>query len=156
MKVTTSTTSHDFDLEGTRRVLILARTLGDSSINVSQVAIDLNFQDRYLKVCFTAHELDMIRALKQSGMDTELLEPNTWDQYSDLELKTEATGVSFEPRSVEETVFLIKNLLVICRALLKWFKNPVVKINLAKEIERKSQTITVRSHTGDLIEQFTF
>lgn len=156
MKVTTSITSHDFDLEGARRVLVLAKTLGDTKFTTNQVAVDLSFQDRYLKVHFTGRELDLIRALKQTYPSDGIIEPNLWETFVDMNIVRELDGVSFEPQSVDATLFLIRNLLTVCRSLLKHFKKQGVPTGYANVSPRVPQTITVRKHTGELIEQFTF
>ena len=149
MKVITGTNEHSFNLEDTKDVLTLARTLGDSKLNAAAVAVDtFNVQDRCLKIIFTGRELDFIKALGSS-------QPGSW--MMDVELvvdrKMKENEVIFEPRNVEATLFVLKSLLVICKDTLKWLKaHPSQKVQNV----RTPQTITVRSSSGELIEQFTF
>lgn len=149
MKVVTGTNEHSFNLEDTKDVLTLARTLGDSKLNNAALTVDkFNVQDKCLKIVFTGRELDFIKALGSS-------QPGSW--MMDVELvvdrKRKENEVSYEPRNAEATLFVLKALLIICKDVLKWLKaHPSQK---AQNV-RVPQTITVRRHSGELIEQFTF
>lgn len=149
MKVITATNQHEFDLEDRKRVFILAQTLGDSKLNAAALtANSLDFQDRSLKVVFTGRELDLVKALCTDNV------PGNWILDSEIELTREIKTnlVTLEPKTAEATLFLMQRLLLICKELLKWFKE---KPGVKKEDERQPQTITVRSHDGKFIEEFT-
>ena len=149
MKVITGTNEHSFSLENTKDVLTLARTLGDSKINEAALAVDfLNLQDRSMKIVFSGWELDFIKALGCAN------QPNTWEVEFNGKLSSGSESeYSFEPRNAEETLFVLKSLLVICKDALKWLK---AHPSLKTQKDRVPQTVTVRSHTGELIEQFSF
>lgn len=148
MKVITGTNEHSFNLEDTKDVLTLARTLGDSKLNNAALTVDsFNVQDRCLKIIFSGWELEFIKALGSS-------QPNTWEVEFNGKLSSGSESMySFEPQNAEETLFVLKSLLAICKDTLKWLKaHPSKKA----QSMRVPQTITVRSHSGELIEQFTF
>lgn len=149
MKVVTGTNEHSFNLEDTKDVLTLARTLGDSKLNNATLTVDkFNVQDRGLKIVFTGRELDFIKALGCCS------QPNTWEVEFNGKLSSGSESMySFEPRNAEETLFVLKSILVICKDTLKWLKaHPSQK---AQNV-RSPQTVTVRSSSGEMIEQFTF
>ena len=150
MKVITGTNEHSFNLEDTKDVLTLARTLGDSKLNNAALTVDkFNVQDKCLKIVFTGRELEFIKALGCCS------QPSSWtlDVEMIVDRKMKENEVSYEPRNAEETLFVLKSLLIICKDTLKWLKaHPSQK---AQNV-RVPQTITVRSHSGELIEQFTF
>lgn len=150
MKVITGTNKHEFDLEDRKRVFILAQTLGDSKLNAAAITTSSReFQDRRFKIIFHGRELDLIKALRSDNL------PGSWILDAEIEFTREVQTnlITLEPKNAEATLFLMQRLLLVCKDLLKWFKEkPGYK---STEI-RKPQTITVRKHTGELIEQFTF
>jgi hypothetical protein len=150
MKVITGTNEHEFDLEDRKRVFILAQTLGDSKLNAAALtASSMDFQDTRLKIVFSGRELDLVKALCPDNL------PGSWIMDAEIELSREIKTnlVTLEPKTAEATLFLMQRLLLICKDLLKWFKQ---KPGFNLERKREPQTITVRSYEGRVIETFTF
>lgn len=149
MKVVTGSNEYEFDLEDRKRVFILAQTLGDSKLNAAAITTSSReFQDRRFKIIFHGRELDLIKALRPDNL------PGSWILDAEIELTREVQTnlITLEPKNAEATLFLMQRLLLVCKDLLKWFKE---KPGVKKEDERKPQTITVRSHDGKFIEEFT-
>ena len=149
MKVVTGSNEYEFDLEDRKRVFILAQTLGDSKLNEAALtASSMDFRDTRLKIVFTGRELELVKALCPDNL------PGSWIMDAEIELTREirANLVTLEPKTAEATLFLMQRLLLICKELLKWFRE---KPGVKKEYERKPQKITVRSHDGKFIEEFT-